>query len=340
VNQNKYVPKLTFAILLFLTMGATVVAQNATLVPEQFLRGYDPVTVFYDRPVGPGKAGPADGPGQWLRVEPAVSGEYRWIDDRTIQFLPAVPWPPLSDFTIRTRNRSFQLTTMMIPPTGLMPAAGSTGLEPFSAITITFPAVLRQSDLERMLSFEVRNLPGVDASGARMIDHTGFTVREIQASRGINTTTFRVEFRDPPSYGKKIIMRLRLSKDQSIIDSVSSFAFETKAEFRLVAFGGRSVRLPVGSDGANYSREQAIDCGTGSDPLWLEFSEPISALNVEQLKRLLYFEPAVRNLRADASGSRLTVRFEADRERPYRLRVNWDAVRSRTGRTLSKFNES
>ena len=45
-------------------------ANQITIVPEIFLRGYDPITVFFPQNTGPMNGGPADDPGvgEHLRV--------------------------------------------------------------------------------------------------------------------------------------------------------------------------------------------------------------------------------------------------------------------------------
>lgn len=151
-----------------------------SIVPDRFLRGYDPVTVFYDSPVGPTRGGPADGPGEFLTVVPPVPGEYRWLDARTIQFLPAVPWPALKDFRIQARGKSVSLTTMMVPPVAISPAPQSAGLEPISSFTMRFDAVLDAESLARMIRIEVRDLPGLTTEGSWWIAR----FRPLRASPG------------------------------------------------------------------------------------------------------------------------------------------------------------
>jgi len=57
-----------------------------TVVPETILRGYDPVTVFFPSPEGPLNGGPLDKPDKFLKIYPEHPGEYKWLDDKTLQF--------------------------------------------------------------------------------------------------------------------------------------------------------------------------------------------------------------------------------------------------------------
>ncbi len=333
------------AAFVALSMGWTAVAQekrySASVVPESFLRGYDPVTVRYAESVGPSdKAAPADGPGEWLGIEPALPGEYRWLDRHTIQFLPAVPWPPLSRFGVEYKGGSRSLLTMMSAPSSIEPRQGSADLEPIDGFTLVFPSRIDPEALARMIRFEIRDLPGVDSSGARWLASPSLSVRELPAPRQKGAVAYRVALREKVPYGKKAILHLRLSLDETMRDSIAAYSFSTKADFRLSAMGARSARLPAAPNGSAYAKDQAIDCGIGSSPLYLEFSESIQAPSVEELKRLVRFEPAVRNLRHSVSGNLLMLEFDADRDKPYKASVSWQPLRSATGRELARFSPS
>ena len=347
---------------------------KSSIVPERFLRGYDPVTVFYDRPVGPARGGPADGPGGYLRIVPAVPvgaagavpvgaadavaslrsaaasgwaagaapgdavpGEYRWLDDRTLQFLPAVPWPALRDFSVQAADRTVKLVTLLVPPVAIEPAPGSTGLEPIGSFLLRFPSLLDAGVLARLVRIEVRDLPGFSTAGAWTIAAPDLTVRELESSRSPEGAAYQVALKSPIPYGKRAVLSLQLSLEPAMSDSVAAYTFQTRPEFRLLAFGADSVRLPVTAAGAVYSQEQALDCGTDSAVLFLDFSEEIQPVPLEALKRLVRFEPAVRVLRHDVSGNRLLLRFETDRDRPYRFTVQHQELRSVSGRPLTRF---
>src|SRR5260370_13321491 len=43
---------------------------GTVIVPDHFLRRWDPVTVFFDHDAGPANGGPQDDPGPWVKVTP------------------------------------------------------------------------------------------------------------------------------------------------------------------------------------------------------------------------------------------------------------------------------
>jgi uncharacterized protein YfaS (alpha-2-macroglobulin family) len=321
------------------SMGLSAQAAGS-IVPDRFLRGYDPVTVFYDSPVGPSRGGPVDGSSEFLKVVPAVPGEYRWLDARTIQFLPAVQWPALKEFHIQARGRSVTLTTMMIPPTAISPSPESAGLEPISSFTMRFDAILDTESLARMIRIEVRDLPGLTTEGSWWIAGSDLSVRSLERFSTAAGAAYQVTPKAPIPYGKKAILHLRLSLDESIPDAVAKYSFSTKPEFSVVAMGAGSVRLPVTPSGAAYTLDQAVNCGPQNVPLYLEFSEEIAPVSLESLKRLVVFEPAVRNLSASTDGKRLLLKFQSDREKPYRVSFTHQELMSASGRALSRFSRA
>ncbi|MBP7653394.1 hypothetical protein KA977_08220, partial [Candidatus Dependentiae bacterium] len=65
---------------------------DVTVLPEKFLREYDPVTIFFR--VSQKKEAPCseDNPSKYIITDFKQSGEYRWIDDKTLQLRPESQW--------------------------------------------------------------------------------------------------------------------------------------------------------------------------------------------------------------------------------------------------------
>src|SRR5574341_821962 len=162
-------------------------AEKAPILPEQFLRGYDPVTAYFGSDEGPGR-GDADDGAKRLRITPAWPGAWFWLDKRTLQFRPAEPWPALARFQVESADGRKVLTTMMAPPSALSPADGSEDLRPFRSFTRTFPQALPVASLRKMLTLELRDLPGFGDQRPVKVDRFGLA----QLPRGSQ--------RDPAAY--------------------------------------------------------------------------------------------------------------------------------------------
>ncbi|HEQ71941.1 MAG TPA: hypothetical protein ENN69_05585, partial [Spirochaetia bacterium] len=237
----------------------SVRTKGVVIIPEHFLRGYDPITVFYRDVVGPERGGPLDNPGDLLSLSPPHEGEYRFLDAHTVQFLPATNWPALKQFTVKVRGSQSVLRTLMVPPTDTTPGDGARDLDPIERIILVFPNELSPADIERMISFEVKPLPGVGRMESVILTGNDFTVKMLDKTDAGRSNRYVLTFSAPIEFGKRVTMRIRLSLDDDIPGSLVTYDFRTKQEFRLAAVGSGSTRLPVATNGSVYSLEQAID---------------------------------------------------------------------------------
>ncbi len=157
--------------VLIATMAASLAAQgpSVVLVPNQFLRRWDPVTVFFPTAVGPASAGPEDQSEKWVSFNPPHPGAFRWLDARTLQFRPAEPWPSLGRYTWTVQGRTVVLTTLMAAPTSTLPSDKTEGLDPLDEITLVFAEPLDTNALARMVSIELRPLPGLAGNASRWL---------------------------------------------------------------------------------------------------------------------------------------------------------------------------
>src|ERR1700756_754725 len=90
-------------------------ADGVKVVPERFLRRWDPVTVFFDRDTGSASGGPEDTPDHYVIIAAAQPGAWGWLGPRVLQFRPADPWQPLGRIALTVVGS----TTILVP---LLPA--------------------------------------------------------------------------------------------------------------------------------------------------------------------------------------------------------------------------
>ncbi len=241
-------------------------SNGIVVVPERFLRRWDPVTIFF--PKAAGKPGPEDHPERWLTMTPEQPGAYTWLDGSTLQFRPAEPWPALSRITIAIEKRdSFTLATLMNPPSQAIPSDGADDLEPVEAITLTFPEPIDTEALARMTRIELRPRPGLDATGARWLDREDFAVKTMERGSPSDPATYVLQLEEPIPESTRAIVRFQLSLDDGGAESFSEVSFSTLEAFRVLSFGCRGHRLPVTPAGTTYTDEQAIACSSSSRSL-------------------------------------------------------------------------
>ncbi|MBW8874214.1 MAG: alpha-2-macroglobulin [Acidobacteria bacterium] len=311
------------------TGAAAPKRSGPVVVPDRFLRRWDPVTVFFNQdPRGEkaGKPGPEDHPERFVRMAPAHPGAWTWVDARTLQFKPAEPWPPLQRFRFTVGNApAITLDTLISPPAKTLPAENEEVADPVKAITLVFPEPLETQTLGRMLSIEVRPLPGVarGAGGAgaepRWITARDFQVKALDRKERNDPAPYVVTLATPIPLGSKAVLHFRLSLGEAAPESSLDLAFTTAEPFRVVSLGCSGSRVPVTAAGTRYGREQALRCGPDDRQVVVELSAAPVDLGPIEGRNLVRFEPAVSGLTFEVSGRQLLVSGSFERETLYRV---------------------
>ena len=320
--------------------------EGVTVVPEIFLRGYDPITVFLSETVAQNAGEPVDNPGELLQIVPEHPGEYRWLDGKTLQFLPTVRWPPLRRFTLTASGITHTLVTLMAAPTDISPASGSRELEPIQEILLSFADPINVDALSAMLRFEVRQVPGDAANdvskvvGSLRLTRADFTVKEIERKTIRDAVQYQITFDTPIPYGRVLTMTLQLSLDDRLKGALIRHTFATQTTFRLTGIGCGNVIFPVATKGSVYPIDQPLQGGAAGEPLFLEFSHKLGAISMPTVKQLVRFEPTVKNFRFELSGRRLNLHFNPETDQSYRLTLQETDVADRNGRNLSPLGDT
>jgi alpha-2-macroglobulin len=311
-------------------------AAGAVVVPDHFLRRWDPVTVFFDRPVGPPQGGPEDAPGRFVKMAPEHPGAFRWLDARTLQFRPAEPWPPLARFTVTAGKTRAALDTLMSPPLATSPREGAEGLDPVAAITLTFPEPLDPQALRRMLTIELRPLPGAAAAGGppRWLTAQDFTVKALDRGSRSAPAGYVLALAQPVPLGTRAVLHFQLSLSEPGPESSLDLTFATAEPFRVVSLGCPGGLVPIAAEGSRYGREQALRCGAQERRVVVEFSAAPAHLGPVEARNLVRFEPAVQNLAFEVSGRQLAVSGDFARDALYRVALAPAAVVDDKGRRL------
>ncbi len=360
--------------------------KGVVILPESFLRGYDPITVFFPGDTGPKAGGPEDHPEKLIRLEPEAPGAYRWLDARTLIFNPAVPWPALEKFRIAAGGVSRTLNTLMVKPSQSVPADGATDLESFEEITLTFAEALPKEKLARMASFDVRPLPGIGEKSTQRLNADDFSIKALERNSINDPASYAIRLKHPVRGGHRILLKLRLSLDEKAPQSFMQLAFATRVPFRVVAVGcaaalanqaqesseaehsnsegegeegyaeegegdegsnpppppaapkptakPESSLLPLSLAGSRFSADQALDCGSESPRIAIQFSTEPAPMNLSMVKALVRFSPSIPDLSFTQSGAFLYLTGKIDREVLYKAQIQPVPVRDLSGRTL------
>ncbi len=258
-----------FLCPVFIFAGEPPAAKAGKLVilPESFLRGYDPVTIFFPKAMVSGQ-GPEDHPERYVRMEPAEPGAFNWADSKTLIFVPVTPWPPLASFTVSAGGAERKLFTLLAPPISIDPSDGERDLEPVEEVTLTFSTPIPQDKLAEMVTFELRPLPGVERRVSRVLTDQDYSLKAIERSSAKDPAKYVFRFKEPVPDGFKVVARLKLSLDERSRSSFMEYAFSTREPFRVAAAGcmegAASAESSYGESrheygGSSYENESADD---------------------------------------------------------------------------------
>ena len=318
-------------------------AVGTVVVPDDFLRRWDPITIFFDRDLGP--AGATQGrrseiqPEPYADLDPSHPGAWTWLDPRTLQFEPADPWPALARFTVRPKGGPpAQLATLMAPPTSTSPEDGAEGLSAVETLSLTFAEPLDPKSLAHATTLELRPLPGVDRREAQWLDQEDFDVKVLERARRSDPATYVLRFHQPLPLGRRVLVHQQLSLDPLPRDREAAQRppeappttavgrrtiadFRTAEPFRIVAFGCRETRYPVTPGGVRYAADRAIRCDDNLLTIQVEFSANPGEIDALTARNLVRLSPAVPNLKSWTAQKSLFLRGEFARETDYTLRL-------------------
>jgi uncharacterized protein YfaS (alpha-2-macroglobulin family) len=329
------------AVLQQLPPAATIKQPgDSNIVPDKFLRRWDPVTIFFDSDIGPQQAAPEDHPQRFVSMQPRQPGAYTWLNAHTLQFRPTQAWPPLTKFHWRVDGKTYVLNTLMSAPQAVVPADGAEGLDPVETIRLTFNEPLDSDALARMVTIELRPLPGVEAGESRWLEQKDFKIKVIERSQPNEAVHYVLLLNQPIASGMRAIVHLRLSLDDSIEQAFKRISFTTAEPFRVLRMGCSNNHFPVTPAGIKYTQEQAIQCDTNQREISVDFSARPKQLGPVAARNLLRFTPAVSDLHFEVAGKSLQVRGKFATDVLYRVNLVPTSLRDARDRRLDQHGSS
>lgn len=311
-------------------------ADGAVAVPERFLRPWDPVTVFFPDAAGPDRPAPEDHPERVVTLSPPQPGAWQWLGPKVLQFRPAEPWSPLRRVRVQAGGRSATLVPLLPEPVQTSPQDQPEGIAGLDTISLTFPGPVDPAALARLLTIELRRLPGIDAAGAERLTAADFEIRPLEQARRGDRQTYLVVLRHPLPDQRLAILRLRLSDEPGLDDPVFTLRLRTATPFVLEA-----AQCADGFETAVTDGVRVCSPGAGRPAargITLAFSAPPAGMDVLGARNALRISPPVDGLEVAADPDnpqalRLTGAFAAETE--YTLGLAPGALVDRRGRALT-----
>ncbi len=313
------------------------------VVPDRFLRRWDPVTIFFAKDTGPAIGGPEDRPDRYVRMSPAHPGAFAWLDGRTLQFRPAEPWPPLARFTFSAGKTECVLSTLMSAPAETEPGSDAEGLPPVDAIRLVFPEPMEPRELARMITLELRPLPGIGTAGrekTRFLTQEDFRIKVLERGSRADAAGYVVVLDHPIPFGTRAILRLRLTLEDDPAKAFVEVPFATAEPFRIVEAGVHGTRYPLTPEGSRFSRDKAIRGSPESRQVVVRFSAPPKPMGPVEARNLVRLTPAVDNLSFAVQEDLLVVSGDFSWETPYKVSLVPTPLADTRGRPLEMKGES
>ena len=314
-------------------------ADGAQVVPDRFLRRWDPLTVLFAADTGPAQGGPEDSPERLVTLSPAKPGAWQWLGPRTLQFRPTEPWEPLRRVAVTIGEATTTLVPLLPVPLQTAPSDQPNGSAELETIALTFDEPVDERALARLLTIELRPQPGA-AGGeaaplAQVLTAQDFDIRPVERSARTAPQTYLIVLHQPVPDGRIATLRLRLSDQPGLDDPTFRLSLRSAAPFVLTD--------QYCGDGYNHALQDGVtvcspdqDSAPGPRRITLQFSETPETLDIVRARDALRITPALDDLAVGTGGDRelhIDGKFQADTV--YRITIAPGALRDARGRTLA-----
>ena len=228
-------------------------ADGAQVVPDRFLRRWDPVTVLFAVDTGPAEGGPEDAPERLVNLSPAKPGAWQWLGPRTLQFRPTEPWEPLRRVSVTLAGTVTTLVPLLPVPAQTAPSDLPNGQADLDTIALTFEQPVDERALAALLTIELRPQPNAGQPNAgqpdgvplpQVLTAQDFDIRPVERSARADRQTYLIVLHQPIPDGQVATMRLRLSDEPGLDDPTFQLRLRSAAPFILTdQFAARATPM-------------------------------------------------------------------------------------------------
>jgi uncharacterized protein YfaS (alpha-2-macroglobulin family) len=309
-------------------------ADGVHVVPDHFLRRWDPVTILFDAPRGPAAGGPEDAPDRLVTLTPPKPGAWTWLGPKTLQFRPAEPWEPLRRETVTLDGAPTTLVPLLPVPTATGPTDQDNGTPDLDTIALQFDQPVDIAALARLLTIELRPQADPGAKPSQVLTTQDFVIRPVERASRAAKQTILVMLRQPVPDGQIATLRLRLSDEPGLDDPIFALPLKSALPFKL-----RDTYCGEGYD--HTTADDVVRCSP-SQPIrprgvTLQFSAMPETLDIVKARDILRFTPPLPDMAVSTGGEselRITGRFAADQV--YTLAIAAGALHDTRGRALAE----
>ena len=309
-------------------------ADGAQVLPDRFLRRWDPVTILFDRDTGPATGGPEDAPARLVTLDPPQPGAWTWLGARTLQFRPTEAWKPLAPVDVKLGSATTHLVPLLPTPVATGPDDNSgSGQLDLDTVALTFEEPVEQAALVRALSIELRPTPGLTDRGAQKLSAQDYDIHRAARAGAQDNQVYLIVLKHPVPDGRVALVRLRLS-DQPGLDDPS---FET----RIRSAAPYAMSDAYCGNGYDHDMQDGMvrctpdDSNVGPRSLVVQMTGEPTAIDIVKARDALRISPPVDDLAVTVDGRELRIGAKFQADTPYELTVAPGALADKRGRALA-----
>jgi uncharacterized protein YfaS (alpha-2-macroglobulin family) len=288
-------------------------ADGTRVIPDRFLRAWDPLTVFFPADAGPKAGGPEDTPQRWVTLDPPTPGAWQWLSARVLQFRPADPWQALRRVHVSVGGTAAILVPLLPVPTQTGAADDASGIADLDRLALSFPSPVDEAALARLMTIDLRPQPGLTTDKTVTLTAQDFTITPVERAKRGDPQTYMVVLHRPVPDGQVAILRLRLSDEPGLDTPIFETRLHSAVPFAFTEFNCASGFGNSTTDGVRSCAPNDDSAGTQPRGLELSFTAPPQALDAVHVRDVMRITPHVDALIATSDNTtlRLTGAFRA-----------------------------
>lgn len=271
-------------------------ARGDTIIPDRWLRTYDPITVFFNSAKGPVEPVTELNPERWVSLEPAHPGGWRWLNARILQFTPSEPWPAYSTFQLRAGAASATLHTLLAGPVLTEPAQNELDVPPVEAIRLSFASAVSVDRLADNIRILLWNAPGTDGSPVRVLNRDHFTIKRAGPDIPVGQADCLLILNHPipENVRARLVMNLTDPEDETarfVLD------FTTVRQFSVLAAGAGEtwLKIPL-QPGEDVRFTEPLELTVNPPELSIRMSAPPEPVTLAGMWDFIHLYPTVENM--------------------------------------------